>query len=404
LVLRTISRPVQVPAPVEPSPKRGGIRRREPGPVIRTEELEIYGELANVVTEIKKTYSPAVIRRASAGEVSFGRLPSGILAVDVCLAGGLMLSRGSMIYGHKSAGKSTLAARFVAAAQRLYPDKFAVYIDIEGTLDKPWMARNGVDLERLLIIEPETGESAVDMADAVLRANETSIAVSDSIAMLTPMKEIQASSEDSLPGIHARLVGNYLRRVNASMLTERHRNHYPVVLHINQFRMKIGVMFGDPRTLPGGMALEFSTTQQIEVSNKEHTNKEKEKDGTRNIKMETDNKDSQTKVVWNEHHIKITKDKSGGRYKEGGFKLIRDESVGLPVGYIDQSKTIINLGLQSGILTGAPTSFQLADGDIWNGKFRGQPDFVKFLVEDIERERKIVAQIVESYRQKWGVT
>lgn len=387
-------------APAE-SEKKGGIRRRQPSAAIKTEEIPIYGELANVITEVKKAYSANVIRRASQDPVMYGRLPTGILACDLCLAGGIMQSRGSMVYGHKSVGKSTLAGRFVASAQRAYPDKIAAYIDIEGTLDKPWMAKQGVDLERLLLIEPESGEMAVDIADAILRAQETSIVVSDSIAMLSPMKEITSSAEDALPGIHARLVGNYLRRINAGLIKERLRGHFPTVLHINQYRMKIGVMFGDPRTLPGGLALEFCTTQQIELTNKEHTNKEKNKDGQKTVESE---EKAPTMVVYNEHGIKITKDKSGGRYKEASFKLIRDEVMGLPVGYVDQSKTIINYGLQSEVLRGSPQSFEFADDTIYSGKFRGQPEFVKFLVEDIERERKIVGQIVDTYRKRWGVT
>lgn len=391
------SPPVQVPAPAAVLPKQGGIRRRE---AIVQDEVEVYGELANVISHIKSHYSPSVITRANSEKVNYGRLASGILAVDLCLAGGLMFSRGSMIYGNKSAGKSTLAHRFIAAAQRVFPDKFAVLIDIEGTFDKPWAKRHDVDLDRLVIVEPETGEMAVDIADALLRSFETSIVVSDSIAMLTPMKEISSSAEDSLPGVHARLVGNYLRRLSAGLLEERHREHFPLILHLNQFRMSIGVMFGDPRVLPGGKALEFSTTQQIEISNKEHTNSEK---GAKGEKDSEDSKEKNTLVTFNEHSIKITKDKSGGRFKEGKFVMIRDESMNLPVGYINQSRSIINFGLTSGILKGSPQSFEL-DGFNFNGKFRGQPDFLKFLVEDAAREREIVFRIVETYRQRWQCT
>jgi hypothetical protein len=152
-------------------------------------------------------------------------------------------------------------------------------------------------------------------------------------------------------------------------------------------------MFGDPRVLPGGRALEFSTSQQIEISNKEHTNAEKEK---------KDKEDKGVKVLFNEHRIKITKDKTGGRYKEGAFKLIRDEAAGLPVGYVDQSRSIINFGLESGVLVGAPNSFSFHDTSFGTAKFRGQPEFVQYLCEDIDREFEIVKAIVETYRVKWG--
>jgi recombination protein RecA len=217
--------PAQVPALITRQEilapvKTGGIRRREPKASIVTEDIEVYGELGAVASHIKSHFGPRVIVRGSAPDVDYGRLASGILVVDLCLAGGIRLSRGSMFYGNKSAGKSTLAGRFVAAAQRMFPEKVAVYIDIEGTLDKPWLRLQGVNLDRLLIVEPESGEAAVDIADAVIRAQETSIVVSDSIAMLVPMKEIQGSSEDSFPAIQARLVGTYLRKLNASLIAD----------------------------------------------------------------------------------------------------------------------------------------------------------------------------------------
>ncbi len=404
-------------AAVQEPAKKGGIRRRERAPVIKTETVEVYGELAAVVGQIKSLYSPAVITRANDERVNFGRLPSGILALDLCLAGGLMQSRGSMIYGNKSAGKSTLAARFAAAAQRLNPGKFVVWMDIEGTFDKPWAVKQGVNPDYLFIAEPETGEQAVDMADALLRTLEVCLIITDSIAFLTPMKEIQESAESSFPGMHARLIGNYLRRINATLLTERHRGHYPTVLHLNQFRMSIGVTFGDPRVLPGGKALEFATTQQVELSNKEHTNAEKAPKQGREVKQSANAPESggttivgdkSTTVVYNEHSIKITKDKSGGRYKEGKFILVRDESAGLPVGYVSQTKTIIQFGMSAGIIDGAPNSFGFTPDSAsdfgFAGKFKGAPDFTKYLLDDPTRERDIVDRIVQVYRTRWEVT
>ncbi|MET4190636.1 MULTISPECIES: hypothetical protein [unclassified Bradyrhizobium] len=404
-----IIKPVTVQVPATP-PKQGGIRRREPSPVMKMTELEVTGELAAVIAQIRNVYSPSVITRASSEKVMYGRVRSGILSVDLCLAGGLMLSRGSMIYGNKSAGKSTLTLRFIAMIQRMFPEMFVVYMDIEGTFDPAWAKMNGVDLERLHLVEPETGESAVDIADALIHTKEVSMLVTDSIAFLTPMKEIQGSAEDSLPGIHARLIGNYLRRINSALLVERHRGHFPLILHINQFRMSIGVMFGDPRVLPGGKALEFATTQQIEMSNKEHTNATKEKGEKGAAKPAEappgEKAEKGTMVLWNEHTIKITKDKSGGRFKEGGFKLIRDEATGLPVAYVDQTRSIIARGLDCGILQGAPNSFSLDEsaGISFGGKFAGAPAFGQFLLEDYDRELSIVDKIVQIYRKRWQVT
>lgn len=401
------NKPVQTPAlpKKEDSPYietikvRGGIQRREPRrDAVRVDTIQLTGEIAALVAEVGKVYSPNVIMRASTEKFVSARVPSGILSLDLCLAGGIMCSRGSMFYGKKSAGKSTLAARFIASVQRVQPDGFAIYVDIEGTCDLPWMQNQGVDLDRMLIIEPENAEMAVDMADGFLHAKEVSMLVSDSIAMLMPAQELAASSEDRFMGTQARLVSNYLKKINAGLISERHRSHFPVILHINQFRTQF-TGFGDPRILPGGNALEYCTTQQIEIMNHEKTNKEKDNGSS----STEDKEDKQTKVVFNEHNFKITKDKSGGRFKEGRFVLVRDESTGLPVGYINQSRTIINFGLTTGILQGSKQSFSI-DGSNFSGKFAGAPEFVKYLVEHQSEERAIVNRIVEYYRKKWNVT
>jgi RecA/RadA recombinase len=226
--------------------------------------------------------------------------------------------------------------------------------------------------------------------------------------MITPMKEIANSAEDMLPGIHARVIGNYIRRLNNAMLSERQRNHHPLLLHLNQWRMSIGVTFGDPRVLPGGRALEFSTSQQIEMYNTEHFSTDKDKSSgapklskeeKAALKEQGVTANGEKLVMFNEHSFKITKDKTGGRIKDGRFKLIRDESMGLPVGYIDQSRSIVQHGLKRGVLSGAPNSFSHDDYRKWGGA----GDFVKWLVENPEAERAIVGQIVETYRQAWGV-
>lgn len=395
-----ISRPAGLPTPRP-------FRHKTVDDTITTQRFVITGELADVVNTIKTNFGANVITRANEERAQYGRIMSGILTLDLCLGGGLMMSRAGMIYGNRSAGKSTIALRFIAAAQREHPDGVIVYLDVEGTFDPAWAKRLGVDLDRLLVLEPEGGEHAVDLADAVIRTKECAMVVTDSIAFLTPMKEIEESAEDSLPGIQARLMGKYIRKTNNALIQERHRGHYPVILHLNQWRMSIGISFGDPRVLPGGKALEFATSQQVEVFNKEHTADSINKAAKEAAKAAGAAPPSKVDkaegggalVVYNEHSFKITKDKTGGRMKEGKFKLIRDESQGLPVGYVDQSKTIISFGLASGVIKGAPNAFS---HDL--GKWRGQPDFVKWLAEHPAYERQICSEIVNSYKKKWGVS
>lgn len=354
------------------SPKGPKVRRR-------IKSLTITGELKAVVDAFNdgKGANNRIIRLGNDERAFYGRISTGILSLDLALGGGFKSSRGSLIYGEKSTGKSTVALLTIVSLLRDNPDQVAAYIDLEGTFDPDYAKRLGVDLSRFVLIEPESGEEAVDLAAAIFSTKEVGIVVTDSIAMLTPMKEIDESAEKSFPGIHARLTGNYLRRLNNAMLRERHRDHYALVLHINQFRMRIGVMFGDPRTLPGGKALEFCTSQQVITYNKEH-----QKDGI---------------VMFNEHEFKITKDKTGGRLKEGKFKLIRDtESTGLPEGYIDQARTIINFGTRVGIVVGR---YELEP----YGKFKSADALSLFFAENREAELEVCGRIIREYQKKWGI-
>lgn len=333
------------------------------------------GELAEVIGVFQKNI-PGSIFVASKRPVFATRVPTGILSLDAALAGGFKRSRVSMVYGERSTGKSTLVSRTLASVQREQPDKHVVIVDIEGTFDKTWFEMQGGDPERLVIVEPDSGEMAVDMADALVRAEECAAIAVDSIAMLSPQAEIDASAEDNLMGLQARMVGRFLRKLNQAILAERKRSHYPLAMLINQYRMKIGMVFGDPRTLPGGKALSFVTSQEVETKNKEH-------------------KDSNDMVVFNEHTCAITKDKTGGRIKEAKFKLIRDESQNAPVGFIDQAKTILDMGTRIGLVKG-----RTIEG---YGSFRSADDLRTWCIDNPDKERELVSKIVSAYRSSWKI-
>lgn len=339
-------------------------------------------ELGNVVKAINQNYGTGIASFGNANKgVYHARLRTGIFILDLALSGGFLMSRGSMIYGERSAGKTTTAILLCIHAQRMFPDKVAVWIDVEGTFDVDWFVKLGGDPDRLLILEPETGEQAIDMADGVVRSLESAIVVTDSIAMLTPMKEIESSAEDAIMGLHARLIGNYLRRVNNAFLVERHRGHRPLILHLNQFRTKIGMVFGDPRTLPGGKALEFCTTQQVEVKNKEHINDKGD-------------------IEYNEHSFKITKDKTGGRIREGKYKLVRDPdafSPRLPEGYIDQIKSVLEYGARVGLVEGQ----YRVEG---HGTFRSSAAAQEYFLERGDAYVKLQYDIINRHRAMWGLS
>lgn len=166
------------------------------------------------------------------------------------------------------------------------------------------------------------------------------------------------------------------------MLKERHRGHRLLVLHINQFRMKIGVMFGDPRTLPGGKALEFSTSQQVEIKNKE-------------ILYEAGPKEGQVKH--NEHSFKITKDKTGGKLRTGKFLMVRDseEYGGLPEGTIHQAASILKLGEDVGLVNGKEI--------IGFGKAAGKDAWMERFLQDPEMYVTVMDNIIEAYIERWGL-
>lgn len=380
-------RTVKVKGAAKAAPKTtGGIKKRTSVPV-EPETPQFSGELGNVIAELTQSgkYGTAPFKKGSSKAMDRHRSRSGVLTLDLCLGGGWAMSAAGMIYGEKSAGKTTLALQSIAAHQKREDQAVAAWLDIEGTLDKGWARKLGVDLDRLVVVEPETGEHAVDLADAMLRSREITHCVTDSIAMLVPMKELDESAEQETMAIQARLVGKYIRKTNNAILRERQRGHEPILIHINQFRMKVGLVFGDPRVLPGGKALEFSTTQQVEAKNKEHIGKDDEKNDV---------------VLFNEHNFKITKNKGGGPMKEGVFKLIRTDGFeNMPEAWVDQAKTIYKFGTQVGIVTGAPASFEIEGF----GKFRGAPSFNKWALENPLEYDELQAQIVAGFRTKWDL-
>jgi protein RecA len=313
------------------------------------------------------------------------RLETGVLALDLTLGGGFSMGRASMVYGERSAGKSTTACLCIASVQRKYPDSAVVIIDAEGTFDKAWARKLGCDLSRIVIAEPESGEHAIDICDGVIRAKEVSMVVTDSIAALVPMKEIEESAMQEFMGLQARLIGKYVRKAQNALLSERKRDHLVHHMCLNQFRMKIGLVFGDPRTLPGGKAIEFFMSQQLEIKNKEHFGKDDVGDDI---------------VLYNEHMIKITKNKTGGPLREGMFKLVRAPHSGMIEGWVDQAKAVVSSGLKVGVIHGSPSAFSI---DGVSTKFRGSGQLTEWAIENQTVYNRVISNIVDAYRRRWNL-
>lgn len=298
------------------------------------------------------------------------RISTGVFMVDFATLGGIPHNRISMFVGQRHAGKSTLADKVTACCQQQYPDQVCAKIDVEGTHDTVWSTKLGIDASRLYISKPETGEQAVDIADALVRTKEVSLIVVDSLAALTPMKEIDSSAEDAHVGLQARLVGGMIRKLTAGLIAERNRGHFVTVLFINQYRSKIGAFqsFGEPLSLPGGKAVEFSTSLQLVVKNKETMGK--------------DEHDVESVTV-NEHSFEVKKNKLNGGPRSGEFRLCRvpNQEYGLSEGEVDDASTLLAYAKKFGAYSGGGSSWTL---DFWDEehRVRGANEAILRLYED----------------------
>ena len=323
-------------------------------------------ELSSTLAQVDKRYGANSVRKATHVHQP-DRISTGSFSLDFALLGGIPVSRGTMYVGEKHAGKSTMACKAIVSAQEQFPDQVPVVLDAEGTFDSVWAAKLGVDLERLYIVDCETGEMAVDVGDAIVQSQETSLLVVDSIAAMAPVKEVENSIEDQHVGLQARLISSFVRRLTSSFIKERKRGHMATVLYINQFRTKIGG-YGDPRTVPGGRALEFGASVQVIIKNKE--NRGKDVDGVE-------------EMTFNEHSFTITKNKLNPGPRTGEFLLMRrnEEENSLEEGDIDDAASALLMAKRFGLYTGAGSSWTLDFQDV-RMKFGKAAEAVSALRED----------------------
>ena len=217
--------------------------------------------LESVLVQIEKQYGKGAIMRLgdSAGDTTIEVIPSGCLALDIALGiGGMPRGRMIEIYGPESSGKTTVALHAIAQAQKL--GGIAAFIDAEHALDPVYAKNLGVDLDELYVSQPDTGEQALDITDSLIRSGAVDIIVVDSVAALTPKAEIEGEMGESHVGLQARLMSQALRKLAG--ITNKSKT---CVIFINQLREKVGVMFGNPETTPGGKALKFYASVRIDV-------------------------------------------------------------------------------------------------------------------------------------------
>src|SRR6186713_2215303 len=276
--------------------------------------------LQAALAQIEKQHGKGAIMRLGEGEVieDIQVVSTGSLGLDIALGvGGLPRGRVIEIYGPESSGKTTLTLQVIAEMQKL--GGIAAFIDAEHALDPQYAQKLGVELSDLLISQPDTGEQALEIADALVRSGSVDLIVIDSVAALTPKAEIEGEMGDSLPGLQARLMSQALRKLTGTI-----KKTNTMVIFINQIRMKIGVMFGSPETTTGGNALKFYASVRLDIRRIGSIKKGEE-------------------VIGNETKVKVVKNKMAPPFKAVDFDIMYGEG-------ISKRGELIDLGVQASVV------------------------------------------------------
>src|SRR5579862_4644433 len=285
---------------------------------------------------------------------------TGSLGLDIALGiGGLRSGRVIEVYGPESSGKTTLALHVVAEVQK--KGGTAAYVDAEHAMDPVYAKKLGVDIDELLISQPDTGEQALEITDTLVRSGGVDIVVIDSVAALTPKAELEGEMGDQLPGLQARLMSQALRKLTGSISKSN-----CLVVFINQIRMKIGVMFGNPETTTGGNALKFYASVRLDI---------------RRIGSIKD----RDEVVGNQTRVKVVKNKMAPPFKEVEFDIVYGAG-------ISKVGELIDLGVRAGIVEKSGSWFSYDGMRIGQGRENAK----QFLVENKDAAAKIEAKIREN--------
>ncbi|OQW58538.1 MAG: DNA recombination/repair protein RecA [Proteobacteria bacterium HN_bin10] len=311
--------------------------------------------LAAALKQIDQAFGKgSVMRLGEKPVVEIEAISTGSLSLDIALGiGGLPKGRIVEIYGPESSGKTTLALHCIAEAQK--SGGVCAFVDAEHALDPIYARKLGVDLDDLLVSQPDTGEQALEITDTLVRSGAIDVLVVDSVAALTPRAEIEGEMGDQLPGLQARLMSQALRKLTGSINKSK-----TLVIFINQIRMKIGVMFGNPETTTGGNALKFYSSVRLDIR---RTGQIKERD----------------EVIGSETRVKVVKNKVAPPFKQVSFDIIYGEGV---------SKTgeLIELGVKAGIIDKSGAWYAYGSQKIGQGKEAAR----RFL-----KENKAVAHEIE---------
>ena len=328
------------------------------------------------LSQIERAFGKGSIMRLGQNEqvVEIATVSTGSLGLDIALGvGGLPRGRIVEIYGPESSGKTTLALHTVAEAQR--KGGICAFVDAEHALDPVYARKLGVDLENLLISQPDTGEQALEITDTLVRSGAIDVLVIDSVAALTPKAELEGEMGDQLPGAQARLMSQALRKLTSSIAKSR-----CMVIFINQIRMKIGVMFGSPETTSGGNALKFYASVRLDIR-RIGAIKEREE------------------VVGNQTRVKVVKNKVAPPFKQIEFDIMYGEGV---------SKTgeLIDLGAKAGVVEKSGAWFSYDSQRIGQGRenakafLKANPDVAQQIEQQVRQNAGVIGEAIMGEPEK----
>ena len=322
-------------------------------------------ELKEAIEEIKQRFGEgAIMRLKEAKAANVDALPTGSISLDLALGvGGVPRGRVIEIFGPESSGKTTLALHILAESQKR--GGIAAFVDAEHALDPDYAKRIGVNIDDLLISQPDSGEQALQIVETLVRSGEVDVIVVDSVAALVPKAEIDGEIGDFQIGLQARLMSQALRKLSGMISKTK-----SIVIFLNQTRMKVGVMFGNPETTPGGLALKFYASVRIELKRIAQIKHGEE-------------------IIGNRVKAKIVKNKVAPPFKTAEFDIYYNEG-------ISKETELLNCGLKQGIIKKAGSWFQFEEIKLGQGMEASK----NFLKENPDIEERILQKIKEAQLMK----